>query len=656
MEQDGKDASSSLFLNMHYIQIQLEMVQMEIHLSVRADVQTPQVCLLSCELLLSELYMGVHARATVTLFNQTLLPSHFSWMAELQGELADLCSASFEPSSGTLGPNDSLEIKVTFTSHTDVSDESPSALVLDFGDDVILKRAVTKQLLITNQTAIPAPFTIEAEYFNCHASKPNNQSEKRCTYVKKPLHSVQAKKVEDKAQEELVSGLLAHGKGAAFLVLPQNGILGAFETQTVDVTAYTDMWGEYRDLLVCKNTRTRDPSHSRFLTPFFPNSIIHQPSFFHAFFILNHIFPVCIIRFGTHVSGGDTVSRSLRINNPTMFDIRMDWETFNIDQNDGKLVDVVGHADGNELLSGAVRISGASLERNQSPGSEGTSSSLRSMTVIPAKSSGTIHASFTPLTLSGLSVQMEEDGGALLFHASAGDLLTAESEEVTENNSEMPLHFKLDAQDPFLVLRPQTRVQSSSSSNPPTAESQTLLLQPQHSMQTEEELPPGVTLMHRPRGGRKLRLQQNLLIHYSNNSLQTVPLCADLDLVSMRLSSDCIDFGVCHIGQTQTLDVTLQSHGAQTYWKSVIGCVQSDPRLRAPRPQLQTLSPDQFHSQVKTKDLHYNVHREVFKTCQVSAVCTLCVAVMTESSGLRWSSGPSGEAPPHSAAAGDRVL
>ncbi|XP_010792512.1 deleted in lung and esophageal cancer protein 1-like [Notothenia coriiceps] len=131
-------------------------------------------------------------------------------------------------------------------------DESPSALALDFGDDVILKRAVTKQLLITNQTAIPAAFTIEAEYFNCHASKPNKQSGKRSTYVKKPLHSVQAKKVEEKAQEEFVSGLLAHGKGAAFLVLPQNGILGAFETQTVDVTAYTEMWGEYRDLLVCK--------------------------------------------------------------------------------------------------------------------------------------------------------------------------------------------------------------------------------------------------------------------------------------------------------------------------------------------------------------------------------------------------------------------
>lgn len=51
---------------------------------------------------------------------------------------------------------------------------------------------------------------------------------------------------------EFVSSLLSQGKGAAFLVLPDSGILGPFETQTVDITAYTDMWGEYRDDLICK--------------------------------------------------------------------------------------------------------------------------------------------------------------------------------------------------------------------------------------------------------------------------------------------------------------------------------------------------------------------------------------------------------------------
>lgn len=58
-------------------------------------------------------------------------------------------------------------------------DQSPSVSPLNFGDDVILKKPVVKQLLITNETAIPAPFYIEAEYFTCNDPKPSNQSEKR---------------------------------------------------------------------------------------------------------------------------------------------------------------------------------------------------------------------------------------------------------------------------------------------------------------------------------------------------------------------------------------------------------------------------------------------------------------------------------------------
>ncbi|XP_031705648.1 deleted in lung and esophageal cancer protein 1 [Anarrhichthys ocellatus] len=734
------------------------------HLSVRADVQSPQVCLLNCELLFSELYIGVPAEATVTLFNQTLLPSHFSWKAQLQGKQAELCRASFDPSSGTLGPNASLEITVHFISHTDLDltevaalcevqgmssplvvgimasktkklsvsyslpsvcsppdDESPSTLLLDFRDDVVLNRAVTKQLLITNQTAIPAPFIIEADYFTCHASKPKKQSEKRVTYVKKPLHSVQAQKVEEKALKECVSSLLAHGKGAAFFVLPDSGMLGPFETQSVDVTAYTDMWGEYRDHLICKvgdleptlipvqMTVTGCPLYFQMMGPR-PDNQNQGP----------------ITQFGTHVSGGDTVSRSFRINNPTMFDIRMDWETYNIDQNDHKLVDVVvaygdafpvKDADGNEVLSGALGISGGNVqtawERNTTRGSEGTSSSLRSMTsgegeacvseddceeeetclypspakkklfsvhirphvgnlsdypycitprqiVIRAKSSSTIHVSFTPLTLSGsgcesrcvgqalgfmsldsemaacvpgkvgraqgldlepvrmdllavvkpavLIVQIEEDGGVLEFHASAGDLLKTKSETVVvrefdterafqlRNNSEMPLHFRLGTQPPFRVLKQQLRVRTSTSSNPPTGDSQSLVLHSQQSMQVKvafhcslslldhadqagEEVPPGVTLIHRAREERKLCFQQNLLIHYSNNSLQTVPLCAHLELVTMRLSSDSVDFGFCYVGQTQIIEVILYRHGAHTDWKSVTESDEGDSRV-----------------------------------------------------------------------------
>ncbi|XP_038584685.1 deleted in lung and esophageal cancer protein 1 [Micropterus salmoides] len=747
-------------------------------LSVRADVQSPQVCLLNCELLLSELYIGVPAKATVTLFNQTLLPSRFSWMEQLQGKQAELCAASFDPSSGTLGPHASLEITVKFTSHTDLEltevaalcevqemnsplvlsimasktkklsvsyslpsvrsapDDNSSPLLLDFGDDVILKRAVTKQLLISNQTAVPASFTIEAEYFTGRASKPNNQSEKRFRYDKRPLHSLQAQKIEEKAHEEFVSSLLAHGKGAAFFALPDTGTLGPFETQTVDVTAYTDMWGEYRDHLVC-NVGDLEPA----LIPM-QMTVKGCPLYFQ----MTGPRPDGqgpIIQFGTHVSGGDTVSRLLRINNPTMFDIRIDWETYNVDPNDHKLVDVVvaygdafpvKDADGNKVLSGALRISDGNVqtawERNQSPSSEGTSASLQSVTdgegeeyisdceeedtclypspaktklcsvhirphvgnlsdypycitpqqiVIPAKSSGTNHVSFTPLTLSGsvcesrcvglalgfmsldsetaacvpgkvgraqgldlepvrvdllavvrpavLLVQMEEDEGVLEFRASAGDLMREESEkelavhefDITQtlqlkNNSEMLLHFRLGCQPPFLVLKPQPRARTSASSNLPAGDSQSLVLKPQHSMQVkvafhcslslldhadqaDEDVPPGVTLIHSACGQRTLRFQQNLLILYSNSTLQTVPLCAHLDLATMRLSSDGLNFGFCYIGQTQTIEVNLYSHGAHTYWKAIIESDEEDSHAFRVTPDFGLL---------RSKELHVN--------------------------------------------------
>nr|XP_046227112.1 deleted in lung and esophageal cancer protein 1 isoform X2 [Scatophagus argus] len=769
------------------------------HLSVRADVQSPQVCLLNCELLLPELFVGVPAKLAVTLFNQTLLPSHFSWM--LQGKHAELCTASFDPSSGTLGPNTSMEITVNFTCHTDLEltevaalcevqgmdsplvlsivpskpkklsvsyslpsvrstpeDESPSVLLLDFGDDVILKRAVTKQLLITNQTAIPAPFTIEPEYFTCHASKPNGQSEKRTTYIKKPLHSVQAQKLEDKAHKEFVNSLLAHGKGAALFVLPDTGMLGPFETQTVDVTAYTDMWGEYRDHLICKvgdleavlipvqMTVKGCPLFFQMTGPR-PDGQNQGP----------------IIQFGTHVSGGDTVSRSLRINNPTMFDIRLDWETYNVDPNDRKLVDVVvacgdafpfKDADGNEVLSGALRISGGNIQtdwgRNGTPDSEETSASLQSMTdregeenisedvrkedetslypspakkklfsvhirphvgnlsdypycitpqqiVIPAKGSSTVHVSFTPLTLSrsicesrcvGLAlgfmsldsemaacvpgkvgraqgldlepvrmdllavvkpavllVQMEEDEGVLEFRASAGDLLRAESEKELEvrefnitrslllkNNTEMPLQFRLATQPPFLVLKPQPRARTSNSSNPPTGDSRFLVLQSQHVVQVkvafhcslslldhagqeDEEVPAGATLIHSASGQRKLRFQQNLLIHYSNNSLQTVLLCAHLDLPTMRLSTNSISFGLCYVGQMQTVEVNLHNSGAHTHWKSLIDSDEGDSHVFRVTPEFGFLRSKELHVTSCSQCLQISFSPSVYFVC-----------------------------------------
>lgn len=51
---------------------------------------------------------------------------------------------------------------------------------------------------------------------------------------------------------EFVRRLLAHGKGVAFLVEPEKGTLGPFETVSVNVTAHSNMWGDYKDHLICK--------------------------------------------------------------------------------------------------------------------------------------------------------------------------------------------------------------------------------------------------------------------------------------------------------------------------------------------------------------------------------------------------------------------
>ncbi|KAL1006248.1 hypothetical protein UPYG_G00069720 [Umbra pygmaea] len=698
------------------------------HLSVEADVQSPQVCLLSCELSFSDIYVGIPAVRTFSLLNQTLLPAHYTW-TKLQGQQASLCSAIFTPSSGTLGPHAKTNITVAFTVHTDMEicavaalcevsgmkdplvlgfcckaqrlnisyslpkdgpksgNKDPGAsLVLDFGDNVLLKQPVTKQLVLTNHTAIPAPFRLEAAYFTGHPpSPPTSQSKQIGVHVRKPLHSAQAKKLEARAQEGFVNGLLAHGKGAAFFVKPECGILGAFETQTVDITAFTNMWGDYEDQLISKvgdlqphlipiQMKVRGcPLYFQMIGPQ-PDNQNQGP----------------IIRFGSHISGGDTISRSLRLINSSPYDIRLDWESFNIDPDDRKLLDVVifyGDAfplkdtDGNVVMGGALPSrTPPTLERSHTQSTARTSSSFRSMSdsgeeeavyptpperklvtvsvrphegtpsdypycitpqqiVVSAGGSSTIHVSFTPLVLSGmtsntscvafalgfmsldsrvssgipgkvtrsqgldlqplrldllasvrpavLSAQMEEDEDTLEFCTVASDLIEGQPDNqmvqkecvITrtfqlKNNTEMPLSFRLSATPPFSVLQPEPCL--------------LLWIQPRNILQVmvafhsssallaylkqpAEALPASVSILTSDSGERKLRFQGNLSVQYSNNSLQTIPLCAHLVLPTVHLSCDRLDFGTCYVGQTQVREVHLYNRGSSSsYWKALI--------------------------------------------------------------------------------------
>lgn len=137
------------------------------------------------------------------------------------------------------------------------------------------------------------------------------------------------------------------------------------------------------------------------------------------------------------------------------------------------------------------------------------------------------------------------------------------------NNLQLPLHFKLETRLPFEVLKPASlQAYTRSSCSPHAEDGPYLSLQPQqrtlvgilailhnvqlcsvqlqliksvfslydfkqvkvafcctpalldHAEQAEEEIPPGVRLIESKRSQRTLQFQQDLLIHYSNNTLQ----------------------------------------------------------------------------------------------------------------------------------------
>ena len=51
---------------------------------------------------------------------------------------------------------------------------------------------------------------------------------------------------------EYITQLLSDGRGACFTIEPSKCPLLAFESRKINITAYSDMWGQYTDQLICK--------------------------------------------------------------------------------------------------------------------------------------------------------------------------------------------------------------------------------------------------------------------------------------------------------------------------------------------------------------------------------------------------------------------
>ncbi|XP_041899486.1 deleted in lung and esophageal cancer protein 1 isoform X1 [Corvus kubaryi] len=379
------------------------------HLPVFVEVQTPQACLISSHLVFTEIYTGVPAKATSKLFNQTLLPTKYLW-GKLIGSQAALCSVVVSPASGTLGPNEEKEFCIELSANTvgelkdltlscSIEDmveplflsisgevkglhviysvpsdngvasgegqmpESPCELLLDFGSEVAFKDVVKRQLILTNPTRISAPFTLEAEYFSACLLPPEPGA---CPYLVKRRGPV-TEHAARKAKSEYAAALLSQGKGAAFCIQPSTGTLKAFQQLTIEIAAYNNMWGEYQDNLVCKVGDLQPKLIPMQMTvkgcPIFLQVTGPQPE-------------PPIIRFGTQVSGGSPVLRRVQLNNPTPFDIRLDWEIYNHEPDDEKLVDLL-------VLFGDP-FSAMDMAGNEAASSGSTSESEVMLTLDPA--------------------------------------------------------------------------------------------------------------------------------------------------------------------------------------------------------------------------------------------------------------------------------
>ncbi|XDB62643.1 hypothetical protein AB1E18_015986 [Capra hircus] len=457
------------------------------HLPVYAEVQEPYVYLQSSQVEVPNLYLGVPTKMAITLVNGTLLPTHFHW-GKLLGLQADVCTAKVSPRRGTLGPSEGRQLSLELTAHTleavtdlalpcdvsgmreplvlgisgkprglqvaigvskEESDDSapstelwpghPETLHLDFGSAVPLRTRVNRQLFLTNCSPIQTPFTLEFEYFG---SPVNSLSQKPSPPDMPPalLKTARMRELLAKREQwEFMESMLSHGKGAAFFPHLSRGVLGAHQKLSIDLTACANMWGEYWDSLICTVGDLPPaviPVHMAVVGC--PISSQRTPHY-----TTDQTQREPIIRFGTRVSGGDQVTRILRLNNSSPCDIRLDWETYTPEDREDRLLELLvfygppfplrDHA-GNDLLYPETPESSGSFwspspsesesSREATPSAEGSSSAgapqkiisvilqghegmpsdhLFSISpkqvVVPAGGSSTIHISFTPVVL-----------------------------------------------------------------------------------------------------------------------------------------------------------------------------------------------------------------------------------------------------------------
>ncbi|XP_059018068.1 deleted in lung and esophageal cancer protein 1 isoform X8 [Mustela lutreola] len=355
------------------------------YLPVYAEVQEPHVYLQSSHMEVTNLYLGVPTKTTITLINGTLLPTQFHW-GKLLGRQASVCTAKISPRRGTLGPSEERQLNLELTAHTqeelidlafpctvsgmkeplvlgisgkpqglqvaiaismeDSGSSVPSMelcpdrleeLRLDFGSTVPLRTRVSCRLILTNHSPIQTPFTLQFEYFG----SPQNSLTQKASLPNMPPALLKTSRIREhlakREQLNFMESMLSHGKGAAFFPHISQGMLGAHQQLSIDIAGYANMWGEYWDNLIC-TVGDLPPAVIPVHMAVVGCPISSQRT---TYYTTDQLQKEPVIRFGTQVSGGDTVTRILRLNNSSPCDIRLDWETYMPEDREDRLVELL---------------------------------------------------------------------------------------------------------------------------------------------------------------------------------------------------------------------------------------------------------------------------------------------------------------------------
>ncbi|XP_044945049.1 deleted in lung and esophageal cancer protein 1 isoform X2 [Mustela putorius furo] len=355
------------------------------YLPVYAEVQEPHVYLQSSHMEVTNLYLGVPTKTTITLINGTLLPTQFHW-GKLLGRQASVCTAKISPRRGTLGPSEERQLNLELTAHTqeelidlafpctvsgmkeplvlgisgkpqglqvaiaismeDSGSSVPSMelcpdrleeLRLDFGSTVPLRTRVSCRLTLTNHSPIQTPFTLQFEYFG----SPQNSLTQKASLPNMPPALLKTSRIREhlakREQLNFMESMLSHGKGAAFFPHISQGMLGAHQQLSIDIAGYANMWGEYWDNLIC-TVGDLPPAVIPVHMAVVGCPISSQRT---TYYTTDQLQKEPVIRFGTQVSGGDTVTRILRLNNSSPCDIRLDWETYMPEDREDRLVELL---------------------------------------------------------------------------------------------------------------------------------------------------------------------------------------------------------------------------------------------------------------------------------------------------------------------------